>query len=804
MKVSEYCVCRGDGKSYLKFHVEDLQQGGSLDVAAHSERGRAVPINLFLSTSGTTIDATVVIPLVPNNIVLTFAEQGLSGETLGHIKRTVRPEVIKWKSRFNYFFRRGGTRDMRDIDSALNYGEHPAVYLDEAIPTEDDRVIVQGRIQTPDNSADLSKLIAFDDEFREIPIFPIYMGSSQSQQNPITGKSVHELGFSLVLPDFLENVTLYYLAYGDSRDRFVTFDESMKRYYLSLYSTHTMTASANAGYFSWYQEHRASDEELLRQTYCPQHDGPTFSIVVPLYKTPRKLLEEMLRSVMAQTYHNFELLLVNSKRDNTAIQDILDRYAARFDNIRIVSIPENLGITLNTKAGIDAAKGDYVAFLDHDDTLAPDALFEYAKAIREEPETVMLYCDEDQLSERGSYCAPFFKPVFSEYLLREMNFVCHFLCVKREELITFDIADPEYDGAQDHNVALQAAETGLPIKHVPRVLYHWRVTASSTAGGKMEEKPYANEAGKLAVSNHLRRLGVKAEVGDAERPCKYRVHYEINGNPLVSIIIPSKDNVSVLDTCMRSILDKSTYENLEIVVVENNSTERTTFEYYRSIQEADSRVRVVTWDDAFNFSAIINFGASFAHGEYLLLLNNDTEVITPSWIEEMLGICQDDEVGVVGAKLFYPDGTVQHAGVSVGGVAAYHVNHMLPFDGIGYLETAVTTHEVSAVTGACMMTPTSLFKELDGLDPDFAVAYNDIDYCLKARAAGKLVIFSASTHLFHYESVSRGYETTNEKQIRLHKEQARLHYRWPEYFVDGDPYLNPNLDPTSLYYRRKG
>ncbi len=552
------------------------------------------------------------------------------------------------------------------------------------------------------------------------------------------------------------------------------------------------TAGSDPYYTQWFNEHRITAFEGKRQRGITFPEMPLFSIVVPLYKTPIQLFDEMAASVVAQTYRNWECILVNASPDDGALAARVAETCEKDGRFRVVDLESNQGISLNTNAGIEQAKGDFVCFLDHDDTLEPNALFEYVRAINERADTDLVYCDEDKIDEAGNYCIPTFKSDFNLDLLRSNNYICHMLCVRKTLLNQLEPNTPAFDGAQDHNLTLQAVEKARHVHHVPRILYHWRMSENSTSGD-VSAKPYAVRAGVLAVQNHLDRAGVHAQVEAAEDgSASYKTRYEVPADrPLVSIVIPNKDHVDLLKPCIDSILGTSTYENYEIIVVENNSSETVTFDYYQTI-EANPRVHVVRWPKAgFNFSEIVNFGRAAARGEYILPLNNDTEVITPDWIERMLGNCAREEVGVVGCKLLYPDDTIQHAGCVVIEGVALAFRHV-PREGTSYLNLMNTQRNVSAVAGACFMVSAADFDAVGGLDPALSVEYNDIDFCLKLLEAGKLNVYLPDVELYHYESISRGASDRGAH----YQELCLFEYRWNKLIGAGDPYYNINLQPS--------
>ena len=454
---------------------------------------------------------------------------------------------------------------------------------------------------------------------------------------------------------------------------------------------------------------------------------------------------------------------------------------------------EQLRISENTNAAIGIATGNYIAFADHDDTLAEEALYQMAAEISRHPEAELLYSDEDVIDIKGKRLLPHFKPDYNPDYLCCVNYICHLVVVKRELLDRVGLLRKEYDGSQDYDFLLRCTENTRNIRHVPRILYHWRSHEGSTAGNP-DDKPYAVIAGEKALLAHYERLGIKAEVEYTGNPVVFRTRFAIEGNPRVSILIPNKDHTDDLEKCISSIMEKSTWKNIQIIVIENNSEEEKTYRYYEEVQKRFPAVQVVVWDGPFNYSAINNFGAKYADGDFLLLLNNDTEVITPDWLESMMGYCQREDVGIVGAKLLYPDNTVQHAGVVVG-IAGFAGHILTGYDqnAPGYLWRLQTAQDESAVTGACLMVKRSVFDALQGLDESFAVALNDIDFCLRARNLGKLVVFTPEARLYHYESKSRGMENTDAKKARFQKEVDHFRERYGEFLKAGDPYYNPNL-----------
>lgn len=557
-------------------------------------------------------------------------------------------------------------------------------------------------------------------------------------------------------------------------------------------------------YAEWLPKHLPTEGELQKQRKKEFPYAPKISIVVPLYKTKEEYLKQLVDSVKAQTYTNWELCLSDGSGKNSPIADLLEKITKEDCRIKVIRHEESLKIAENTNAAISIAEGDFIAFADHDDVLCAHALYECVQALNEHPETEVLYSDEDKMSIKGNkFFMPHFKPDFNLDLLCTVNYICHLFVVTKELLGKVGLLRPEFDGAQDYDFIFRCVEATDHIYHIPKILYHWRSHEDSTAENP-ESKMYAFDAGQRAIEAHFQRIGVKAEVYKGEYLGLYRTRYIRDYDPLISIIIPNKDHIDDLERCISSIEQKSTYANYEYIIVENNSTEEKTFAYYKELEKRNPKVRVVYWDGVFNYSEINNFGISYAKGEYLLLLNNDTEIINADWMEELLGYCMRPDVGIVGARLYYEDDTVQHAGVVLGfGGIAGHCFVQQPRGNTGYCHRIICAQNYSAVTAACMMVKKEAFDKVGGLSPDLAVAFNDIDFCLKVRDAGYLVVYNPYVELYHYESKSRGLEDTPEKRERFAKEIATLESHWPEIFAKPDPYYNPNLTLKSQDFSLK-
>ena len=554
-------------------------------------------------------------------------------------------------------------------------------------------------------------------------------------------------------------------------------------------------------YEQWYENHKALPEELEKQKNEKWKRKPLISIVVPVYNTPQVFLRQMIESVQNQSYSEWELCIGNASPENKEMKKILEEYK-NDARIKEVEIPENKGISQNTNRAMEIASGEWIGLLDHDDLLAPNALYEIAKAVNEHLDAEVIYTDEDKVTtDLKEHFQPHLKPDFNLDLLRSNNYICHFFVASRDLIKRVGGFRPEFNGAQDYDLILRCTEQAKQIVHIPKILYHWRVHKASTADNPAS-KMYAFDAGKRAIEEHLVRCRTKGTVQHTKDLGFYRVKYEICGEPLVSIIIPNKDQSEALKKCLDSIREKTSYRNYEIIIVENNSEEPETFAFYKKI--AGEKIKIVTWEGEFNYSAINNFGVRHARGDYLLLLNNDVEIINGDWLTEMLSHCQRKEVGIVGAKLYYPDNTIQHAGIIIGiGGVAGSVFVGLPRAFSGYLHKASIQLDLSAVTAACMLVKRSVFEQVGGLEEKLKVAFNDVDFCLRVREKGYLVVYDPYAELYHYESKTRGAEDTKEKIRRFQTEIEYMRSHWIGLLKKGDPYYNCNLSLTKWDYSLK-
>lgn len=553
-------------------------------------------------------------------------------------------------------------------------------------------------------------------------------------------------------------------------------------------------------YGPWYEAYVPDESELEKQRKHRFTYEPLISVAVPAFRTPETFLIQMVESLLAQTYSNWELCIANGSPEDTVMKGVLEQYMKKDSRIRVSELTENKGIAGNTNAALEMAEGEFVGLLDHDDLLAPNALYEVVRALEADRELDAVYTDEDKVTtELDEHFQPHLKPDFNLDLLRSNNYICHFFVVRRSVVKKAGGFRQEFDGAQDHDFIFRCVEIARKVGHIPEILYHWRTHKASTADNPAS-KMYAFDAGKRAIEAHLERTGTEGVVTHTPDLGFFRVKYPVQGNPLVSIIIPNKDEKETLKDCIESIRKKTEYENYEIIIVENNSTTEEIFQYYKELSQ-DPRIRLLRWKKEFNYSAINNYGVSHARGEYLLFLNNDVKIITPGWIREMLGVCQRPEVGAVGVKLIYPDNTIQHAGcvIGIGGIAG-HMFVDMPANRTGYLHKASILQDMSAVTAACMMMKRTAFEEAGGFTEKLSVAFNDVDLCLKVRKNKKLIVYDPYVELYHMESKTRGAEDSTEKVRRFQEEIEYMRCQWIDILKNGDPYYNKNLSLTKWNY----
>ncbi|KFI93902.1 glycosyltransferase, group 2 family protein [Bifidobacterium saguini DSM 23967] len=793
-------IVRGPGKIYAGLQAEGLKPNWKFKVSSISSDGKPLPAKIV--PTGT--KPVLVLPIVAHD--QTTSVQATDDAHNNHVFAdiTINRRMAQLQSVANRFLH-NDAGSIRNCDKQLLESD-ARVSADALINNLDGTEIIHGHVSIPlmheGNPNDYVNIIALDGLGNHLSTEDwICMGEELSDDASLPGLRIRKVSFSLRIPRSDTFIIWVQFPDSDHQDAFLCSLPAQTQALRNLWARQTEPACAAGDYDKWFRSRqRATVGELMAQRHARFTIKPKYSIIVPLYKTPIPFLRAMANSVVKQTYPNWELLLVNASPEEQELSEVVDKLCAQDKRIQHITLQKNQGITLNTNEGIKLATGDFLCFLDHDDVLEPDALFCYTRAVNEHPDTDMLYCDEDKL-DNGKYREPFFKTEWNPDLLLGMNYVCHFLTVRKSIMDTLDLPGKEYDGSQDWHMTFRIGEKARYVHHEPRVLYHWRVHSQSTAA-RADQKDYTLDSSRLSIETHLERCGIKGEVVDSPlMPRRFKVNYALGNHPMVSIIIPNKDAVSVLHNCLSSIRKLTTYDNYEVVIVENNSEDPFTFKYYEMAQQLDPHVRVVTLEgmESFNFSRIINFGASQAKGDYYLMLNNDTEVITPNWIEELLGPCMREDVGITGAKLLFPDNTIQHAGISFGPDGPGHLYYQEPRNYPGNFEATMLARDLGAVTGACLMVSKDAFDKVHGMTEELAVNYNDVDFCLKVLREKLLVVFIPTAELHHYESVSRGSDASGKKAIRFEKERGEFMSRWPEAFTVKAPFENPNMQFGILY-----
>lgn len=807
MRITKKTICVAKGKVYCEIALHDMPSS-SVSLFARGCKGDvAYPAELY-SVDGSDTLAGIYVVTVPNlgvgSIDICIECRDGEGHFLDERKFGINFKVVRAQSIFAFRLKAEHAAKIIAVDEAPQHDSYQMRVL-RFLEGESGKAIWRIDATWRGDVAEQPRIEVFDRYGSNIDTKLYFF---EGQELAIDGMDVRRNIYSLEVPYDLTN--FYAVASSDSGlvdDGFCAVDGRFS------HNKRVQTAEfmqdacfSEEAYRTWLKAHRATNETLVSQresaaAILKRGDAPLFSIVVPCFESKYEFLSEMVASVESQSYSNWELILIDVSSETGVVMRCIEELADK--RIKYHVLDENRGIVGNTNYGIEQAQGDWIAFLDHDDLLEPDALYCYVQTCMDDPKIDALFCDEDTFEVAGEFRYPVFKSELNQDLLYSYNCVTHFLAVKREALDEIGLSLDDVSGAQDYDLTLRLVGAGKKIGHVPRMLYHWRQHADSTAGDNVESKPYAQTAGRIALQRHFDHRGIAGRVEDTKHPFVYRMRYATPiSHPLVSVVIPNKDHIEELDACIRSILTRSTYREFEIVVVENNSEDARTFEYYERIQGEFSQVRVCVWEGVFNYSAIINFGVEQAEGSRLLLLNNDTEVISEDFIPEMLGYVERPEVGVVGAKLYFRDGLVQHAGIEVGPFdVIVHVNQDFTCEREGYRGRATRPGNFSAVTGACQMVRRDVFEEIGGYDEAFAVGFNDADFCMRAYQAGYLTVFTPYAELYHYEFTSRGRETADSAKLeRWERERDLFQTRWSDYFTEGDPFSNPNLSLKSAYY----
>ncbi len=669
--------------------------------------------------------------------------------------------ILNWEA-----LRGRAVRFTLQIKSGLPVISVPVIYFDDgAGMSEENKIIL-----VADGQGFISQDIAFSDSLCGIRFDPIAQSGL----------------FSLL------DLNIHFLSYDAKEIAELIKDQRAAK--VAPYKKHLIP---DIDYQQWIglNEIPSSSYKTLNNEINQWSDPPLISIVMPTYETPINLLRAAIDSVINQVYENWELCIADDYSKNSQIKEVLNEYQKKDHRIKFLIRDENGHICEASNSALEMASGEFVAFLDHDDELHPLALFYIAKSAIQFPGVSLFYSDEDKISVDGYRSDPYFKCDFNYDLFLSQNMICHLSVYKLSLIRDLGSFRFGFEGAQDYDLALRVLDAvGIEgIKHIPRVLYHWRIIPQSTSSSH-EAKPYAVNAGEKAIKDHLRRNSICASVGRPRGATGYhQVSYEIDTpQPSVEIIIPTRDSVHLVRQCIDSILENTTYSNYRITLVDNGSVEDKSHNYFATLQ-SNYGISVIRDDSPFNYSRINNNVGLNSGADLICLLNNDIEVITPEWLTEMVSVALQPKVGAVGAKLLYPNETLQHAGVilGVGGVAG-HSHKFFPSSEPGYFSRAILRNTFSAVTAACLVIRASIFKEVGGLDEDLQVAFNDIDFCLRVRELGYRNVWTPFAELYHHESATRGHEDTPEKKARFDKEVSYMKNRWGDRLVN-DPYYSPNL-----------
>lgn len=540
------------------------------------------------------------------------------------------------------------------------------------------------------------------------------------------------------------------------------------------------------------------NENIKQEEYVDLKYKPLISILIPVYNINKKYLSECLDSILNQTYENFEICLVDDCSTLEETKETLKKYEKIDNRIKVKYRKENGHISRTTNDALAMAKGEFISLVDDDDLLTPNALYEVVKVLNQDKRIDFIYSDEDKLDTKGKYCDPNFKPDWSPDTLLSLNYICHLATIRKslvEKVGGFTIG---LEGAQDHDLFLKVTELTDKVYHIPSILYHWRMVEGSTSM-TISNKSYATDKGKMAIENALKRRKIDADVEKDEKSTYYIVHYKLKKEPLVSIIIPTRDYADITRTCIESIYEKTTYKNFEIILANNNSEKEETFKLFDELKEKHKNFRVVDINIEFNYSKINNIAVKESKGEYVVLLNNDTEILSPNWLTEMIGYASQKHIGIVGPKLLYPDMTIQHAGVVLGlGGVASHAYVGKSKEEMGMYGRLRVPYNYAANTAACIALKKSIYEEVNGLEEQLKVAYNDVDFNIKVLKKGYYNVFIPQVELIHYESKSRGLDTTSDKYKRFLQESNYMYEKWDKMIKD-DPFYNPNFSKKGCF-----
>ena len=779
MRVRTLGRCRGNGKFYLLLSVSDCDIS-SLCVTSYSSRGTQLPA-YHIPVLQDDRSFQVVLALFGAKVRQVVRLSSGPGQS---VELTIHPVVFSVASKINGRIRKKLCADIRNIDSrGLVSGI--SLSCDLVVPTPNS-VIIRGQYAVNEKDAPAIRVHNLQGETIDAPcvLFPGGSSLGDAQVTSSTGT------YSVELDNFDETVCLSLWVHDNPVGSCYVLRPFHRKELRERSNNMFENAFSQQGYDSWLIRHRTPATTIEAQRSIRFEHEPLFSVVVPLYKTPLRFFREMADSVLAQSYANWELILVNSTPEEAGLAKLVDQYAGRDDRIRVVTLEKNYGITENTNRGIQVARGEYLCFFDHDDVLEPDILFEYAKAINGDPEINLLYCDEDKLLPDGNFGCPTFKPDFSLDMVRDNNYICHLLTVRRSAYDQIEPSGPELDGAQDHAMVLKISELGGSIHHVPKILYHWRISETSTAGNS-DSKPYATTAGILAVQQHLDRVGVAACVECSHgRAFRYLASYGVKDDARVSIIAATRGDK--ITRCFLEMLSRAEFPNLEVVLVVPSSRLSCMNDCLLDVK-GRMDVRCIGTDRLFSYSEWLNLGASKATGDVLVTCHDDIDAVNPTWLKVLAGHALREDVGAVGTMTVSLDGLIQQAGLALVGGSVVNLSSGIYMESPGYIYYPLTTRNVSAVSGVCLAMRRSIFEEMDGFDERYVHSFADIDYCLRVNELGKLVVYTPEAVLRHIARTDSTSDGSGARSAQYYKDRALLTSRWADAFSKGDPFFNPNF-----------
>lgn len=796
MRISNLGRCRGEEKLYMLLHIDECDpETISVSAFARDSSTRLPAFHVVLASDNLSCDVVVV-------LFDTLIDQMLrimrDGEAVAEL--IIRPKVFSLASKFNGRFRKALCAKIRSIDSRGLLGG-VSLSCELVVPWPNGEVLLKGAYALPGSSSELEVRV-YNRAGEQVGADSKIIGVDRSKQETAFSSLVSQGYYSVSVPNISQPLCL---ALFDEENNQVGSELVLDKYRLKSLSEEMRkrfsTAFDQDGYEDWLFSHRLTMDQMSSQSMHNFSYLPLFSVIVPLYKTPLTFFRDMADSVMRQTYKNWELVLVNSTPEDASLTQLVSDYAQQDDRIKVVELEDNYGITENTNRGIEVAAGDFICFFDHDDVLEPDILFEYASALNSNDAIDLLYCDEDKLFPDGHLGNPTFKPDFSLDMIRDNNYICHLLTVRKSVYDRIEPSASDLDGAQDHAMVLKIVEQGGDVHHVPRILYHWRMSENSTAANA-DSKPYATVAGIRAVQQHLDRIGVDAVVECSHgRAFRYLPKYSVKDSPLVSIVVSTTGGSATLPRFLSS-LSQSDYKNYEIILVGVADYAERILDACACL-EGVADYRFVEGPGDFAISRWLNAGANAAHGSVLIFCHDDIVPVHDDWISVLVGHSLRDEVGVVGTMTLSDDDTIQQAGLAYIGSEILNLSADISFESPGYIFLPHTTRNVSAVDGACLAIRRSVFSEIGGFDPAYLRTYWNVDLCFKAEASGYLTVYTPEAVLKHLSVSDGGPAGQRRRGSEHYHDKAQLLLSWSEKLSKSDPFFNPNLshnvDDASQY-----